>query len=531
MRRCLALALALSLPVGGDAAGQAPDAVLDDALVPQGRVRFDLVPIYRSWDSRFGRTASGVTGREDLGEDLTTASAETLFPGTASLVSAIEAMSGSPGYVPVLGETLGRVTKDITRVEFGGHIGIFDWLTIGAVLPWTRTRTNVDVYFGPDTLGGDLGLNPRATAGGTVNTFLSALQAADASAQSNASQVCGTSPGSAACTDAQGLADRTAAFSTAAASAYAASPFFPVAGSTTATSLEAAVATLDADLVAAGLSGVGASMVFASEWIDPDTFRRLSATSGFGVEGDTIGDVRPIWLAGDLELSASFRILRGAVQDTAQTVPTLSYELLGTVLTRLPTGSIDHPDNFFDVGTGDGQTDLEGRIGGELLLAGRLGLRAGGRYGVQMPRTLIRRVAPPEQILAPRSSRQLVEWDPGSYFGFEVAPSYLFSPEMMVGAEYRVYRKYRDTYTLTGPSVGAPVDPVVMQIESGVTVHHIGAILRYDTVARRMATGAGTPLQLHLRLQRAVAGGGGQTPVTTRLEFGLRLFRRFWGVP
>jgi hypothetical protein len=79
--------------------------------------------------------------------------------------------------------------------------------------------------------------------------------------------------------------------------------------------------------------------------------------------------------------------------------------------------------------------------------------------------------------------------------------------------------------------VGAPVDPTVMQIESGVTAHHVGGILRYDTVARRMATGEGTPLQLHLRVQRAVAGGGGQTPVTTRLEFGVRLFRRFWGAP
>ena len=75
------------------------------------------------------------------------------------------------------------------------------------------------------------------------------------------------------------------------------------------------------------------------------------------------------------------------------------------------------------------------------------------------------------------------------------------------------------------------MDPLVIELESGVTVHQVGGILRYDTVARRMATGSGTPLQLHLRVRRAVAGGGGQTPVTTRLEFGIRLFRRFWGAP
>jgi len=417
------------------------------------------------------------------------------------------------------------------RAVFGGHIGIFDWLTVGAVLPWTRTATNVDVVFQPDTINGDLGLNPVSTNASGVDSFLQALASADAAAQANATQVCGTSPGTPACASAQSLADRAASFASSASTAYGASPFFPIEGSTAAASLGASAAALDADLASAGLPGIGAPMAFATQWVAEDEFATLSAVPGFGVEGAPLGDVRSLWQAGDVEVSAAVRLLEGVVWDSAQAAPKLTYRAVGTFLVRLPTGATDDPDVFLDVGTGDGQLDFEGRLLGEVTFGRRLGLRAAGRYGVQRPRTFVRRVAPPEQVLAPLSSRHLVEWNPGAYFGVEVAPAYFITPELSVAGEYRVYRKWRDEYALTGSSAGAPVDPVVMQIESGVTVHHVGGILRYDTVARRMADGSGWPLQLHLRLLHAVAGGGGQTPVTTHLEFGLSVFRRFWGAP
>ena len=100
---------------------------------------------------------------EALGQDLTTSAGHTLFPGIEALQSAIQAMNAAT-YTPVLGETQARVTADITRVELGGHIGLFDWLTVGAVLPFSRTRTNVDVWFRPDTIAGNLGLNPTVTS-------------------------------------------------------------------------------------------------------------------------------------------------------------------------------------------------------------------------------------------------------------------------------------------------------------------------------------------------------------------------------
>ena len=522
MRRSLALVTLLSL-VG---AAHLSSQVLDDTLVPRGRARIELLPVFTSWESRFGKTAAGATGREKLGEDLTSGAAQTLFPGAESLRSAIEAMSGSAGYTAVLGEAQARVTKDITRIEFGGHVGIFDWLTIGAVLPWTRTRTSLDVAFQPDTIAGDLGRNPAATGSSGVTSFLQSLSTAESAARTNATQVCGASPGSGACTSAQTLADRTAAFLGSATTAYGASAFFPVATSATATSLSQAVSTLSADLIAAGLGGIAAPMAFATLGVSESDYWGLSA--GAGVLGDSLGSVKGLWHAGDAEVSATVRLLEGAVGGSAETPPGVTYRLLATVLGRLPTGLTDSVDVFLDVGTGDGQSDLEGRLLGQATFGRHLGVQVGVRYGVQRPRTLVLRVAPPETVVAAYSTRHTVEWTPGAYLGLEVAPVWRLSDELSIAAEYRVFRKYRDAYELAGTSVGAPVDPAVLEIESGVTLHEVGGALRFDTMARWLGQGA-RPFQAHLRVVRAVAGGGGQTPVTTQVEFGVRLFRRLWG--
>jgi hypothetical protein len=521
MRRSLALLTLLSLVGAAHVSAQ----VLDDALVPRGRVRLELSPVFTNWQSRFGRTGAGATGREALGEDLTGGAAQALFPGAESLRSAIEAMSGMSGYTAVLGETQARVTKDITRIEFGGHIGLFDWLTVGAVFPWTRTRTSVDVAFRPDTIAGDLGRNPSATSASSVTSFLQELSTAESAAQTNATQVCGASPGSGACTSALALADRTATFRSSAASAYGASAFFPVGTSATATSLSQAVATLSADLIAAGLRGIAVPMAFATQSVSESDY--WSLPTGAGVQGAPLGSVKGLWGAGDVEVSATVRVLEGAIGGSAEAPPGFTYRLIATVLGRLPTGQVDDPDVFLDVGTGDGQTDLEARVLGQTTLGRRLGFQLGARYGVQRPRTLVLRVAPPENVLAPSSTRHELEWTPGAYFGVEIAPVWRLSNELSIAGEYRAFRKYRDSYELTGMSVGAPVDPSVLELESGVTLHEVGGTIRYDTMARWLSEGA-RPLQAHLRVLHAVAGAGGQTPLTTQVEFGVRLFQTIW---
>jgi hypothetical protein len=518
----LPILLATLLLVASDLGAQ----VLDDALVPRGLARVEVSPVFTSWGSRFGRLPDGSTRREHLGEDLTSSAAQNIFPGADALRAAVESMTGLSGYTPLLGETQARITKDITRVELSGHLGVFDWLTLGAVFPITRTRTNLDVWFRPDTIAGDLGLNPNVTSAGTVSAFLQSLASAETSAQTNATQVCASSPGSPACASAQALSARASSFRSSASGAYGASAFFPFENTTTAASLLQSLASLSGDLIAAGLPGISAFMPFANERVTEEQFWTLPRAPASGVRGSPLASVKGPWSTGDVELSAVVRILDTG-EPGADGSSGLGARVLATALVRLPTGAVPNPDTLLNVGTGDGQLDLEGRLLGQLTFGRRLGLQVGGRYGVQQPRTLVQRVAPPEMVLAPATTRQLVEWTPGAYFGVEIAPVLRFTDELDLVAEYRLFRKYRDTYALTGLSVGAGVDTSVLEVESGFTLHEVGGSLRYDTVWR---LGSGVrPIQAHMRVMHAVAGSGGQVPVTTQLELGVRLFRRIWG--
>ncbi|HET9948230.1 MAG TPA: hypothetical protein VFQ22_04885, partial [Longimicrobiales bacterium] len=458
MPRSLPLAplVALLLCAPG-ASGQA----LDDDVVPRGRVRVSVNPIFTSWGSRFGEDASGARVREDLGDDLTAASALDLFPGAETLRASIATLTAMRDYAPVLGSTDARVTKDVTRVEFGAHLGVFDWLTVGAVLPWTRTRTSVDVQFRSDTLASDLGMSPTLTDPAAVSAFLSGLGAAESAARASADQTCAASPGSPECASALALADRASAFLQSATGAYGATPFFPHAGTATAAALSAASTSLDTDLAAAGLPAIGAPMPFATAWVLESDFATLP--TGPGVGASALRDVRGLWHAGDVEVSLTARLLQGASRPAEPRppgapfqAPGLSYRVLLTLLARLPTGVTDDPDTLLDVGTGDGQTDLEARLLGDVSLGSRLSLRAAARYGIQRPRTLVRRVVPHEVVLAGVDTRQLVEWTPGSYVGVEASTAFHFSDDLSVGAEYRLFRKQSDTYELAGPSVGAP---------------------------------------------------------------------------
>ena len=208
----------------------------------------------------------------------------------------------------------------------------------------------------------------------------------------------------------------------------------------------------------------------------------------------------------------------------------MSYSLLAGGVVRLGTGVAPSADVPLSLGSGDGQTDLEGRALGRLTLGPRIGLAAGAVYGVQRPRTITRRIAPPATVFAPLSSRQVVRWSPSNYWGLEAQPLWRVSEALGIAVEYRFFKKGEDTYeAVSGSSLPSGLDPSVLASGSGFTRQEIGIALTYETLAPWRRGSVNRLLQLHGRLSRAVSGSGGRAPATTRVEFGVRLFRRFWG--
>lgn len=521
-------AVTLLLALGATTFAGAADLgaqILDHTMVPRGRIRLQASPVFSAWDTRFGRTAEGEV-QEALGDDLTDPTTLSLFPGIASLVSTVRDVTAA-SFDPVLGSTSSRVTQDVTRIEFGGHVGVMDWLTVGVVFPWTRTRTAIDVAFAPDTANANVGLNPTITVSSAVDAFLSSTAAADAATEAYAQSECAAGP-SPSCNAAQDLADRAALFDSALRTAYAASPFFPLSGTPVGDALAQSGSQLSADLTAAGLGGLDPVVLSNELLAEEGDLALLPAVAGSGIESGPLTTRQSLWSAGDVEVSARVSLLDNLTptrEDWSR--PGLGYRLTGRLLVRLPTGTRADPDLPLDLGTGDAQTDVQGGLTGTLRFGSRVGLTAGGYYGVQGSTTITTRVARPEVVLAPLSTRSEVTFRPGSYVGLAVAPSLHLAPSITLAGEYRFFHKARDAFELI--DLASPLNPSVLAVESGVKAHMIGGGLRYDTVDAWRRGEASLPIEVHLRLLTTFAGSGGQVPKATRVEAGLRLFRRIWG--
>ena len=522
MRLSLTTALLTTILAAPSLSAQA----LDQTMVPRGRLRLQASPIFWSWDTRFGRAADGSESTERLGDDLTDPTGLALFPGIPTLTQIVRQVTGDGAYDPVLGPTDGRITQEMTRIEFGGDIGVFDWLTIGAVVPWVRNRTAVDLIFRPDTINGNLGLNPTITDPGGVNAFLVSTMSADAAAQSNATSMCSGGP-SAPCTSAQALATRTSGLNSSLQAAYAASPFFPLVGTTEGTALAQVATTLSADLTAAGLPGLSA-LTLANETLAADGLALLPTVAGANIDALLPLQTRKgLWAVGDVEVSARLRLLDNLTPSPGAPEPGFGYRVTGSFLARLATGTQEDPDVLLDIGTGDRQMDLQGGLAAQVRLGGRIGLAVSGYYASQGSTTLVKRVAPPELAMPPAATRREVKWQPGTFVGFDLSPALHLSSTLTLAGEYRFFQKRRDSFELVSPD--QTLDPVVLALESGVKIHQVGGGLRYDTVEPWLRGDASRPIELHLRLLHSLKGSGGQTPESTRIEAGIRLFRRFWG--
>jgi hypothetical protein len=519
--------LALSLP---DASAQ----VSDDTLVPRGHLRLQSTTSFTAWTSRFGeRMEDGalVSGEETLGSDLTDESGTGLFPAIADLEEHLRALSGDAAYSGVLGATSARVGQDVTRVDLGAHFGVFDWLTVGVVVPLVKRHTTVEVAVRQSGVDSDLGISPVIAESDAVQRFLDALSRAHAASLARAVTLCSADPAGGGCSEAESLADRVGSFSSGSQGAYFASGFFPMQGSGIAQALSDALAALDIDLTDAGLGGIGTTMTFSTERLTGESLADAPSMPALGINGTALRGLTSLWTIGDVEVSALGRILEGEVRDSGSVAPRLSYSLAAGALVRLGTGLVDADDAFLDLGTGDGQMDIEARVLGFLGVGSRVGVHVGLKYGVQQAVSVVRRVAPPELVMPPIHTLRAVRWSPGSYFTLNIEPVWRLTPGLSALASYSLYSKGLDSYSILGdePEGSIPVDITDLERETGVTVHRAGVGLRYSTLEPWRTGEASRPLELHFRVMSSIAGSGGHTPVASRVEFGIRLFRGILG--
>lgn len=459
----------------------------------------------------------------------------TALPGTSGLQDALREALARPEYQASLGRARVRIQETRVRVPVQVDLGITDWLTVGATVPLVKRRSEVAAVFRSDTASADLGVSPTVGSPSAPQLFLQSLSGAVDAMAARAESLCSAGPDSAECLGARAALGDGRSFLDALSRAYDAR-FFPFAGSGTGGALRARLGLLGNRFSVYGVTSVPGpeSLPLADGPLGEGGLQRLAADPEVGVAGDSIRTWQSLWEMGDVELHGAVRLLERRPPDTAGFFdrPTLLLGVGGLV--RLATGVPHDPDNFVDLGSGDGQMDVEVRVFGDLGFARRVGVWADVRYGVQMEGEVTRRIAPPDVVLAPASTRAPVTWNPGDYLELEVAPRWRLTPELAAAARYRFFRKGMDRYSLAGPvgtagTGGEPLEPSLLERETGETLHEVGLSLVYSTLAASRTGRAGLPLEARVRYRRAVAGSGGLTRRGSRYEAGLRLFWRLWG--
>ena len=515
------LLLAALLGSAQDATAQYPDA----RIVPRGALRLDFAPEYISYSERFASDGT----IEPLGTDFTDESAGVrLIPSMWTPQNAIRSIIGDPAYTIDAGAFRTTLDADIRRFPLNLELGISNRLTITASIPLVTTRAQVNFVI--DSTNSDMGLNEAGfTQEAGTRQLLEELQAGAAFVES---QIAGGGygcPGSAQCAEAQALVSRTRTLTSdlmalTGVLAQGVNPILPpnapLESSSAGLAVIAAVEAVKADLATFGATPVSQSLALPTSPADTTRYNDMLVRDGWAYGADPLSFVKYTMKFGDAEVGVRWSALQGG---------SLRAVLGGTV--RLPTGKVDTPENFVDIGTGDRQLDIAldaeavWRFGSILALAGM------ASYTFQLGDNLERRITSHTRPIAIAATQQLVSRNLGDYFEAGLYPTIYLSRSFVAYGSAYYYYKPTDRFDLTGsyslPDDQLPTDITGLEFETSRETLSFGAGIHYYSTEGRHTTKL--PIEAGIDYRTAFQGTGGMTPKVSRLTFYLRLYLRLWG--
>ncbi len=489
-------------------------------LLPVGQFRVEINSLFHFADERFGRRVEGgslIKEVEPLEFDFVDAAVGTrLFPAFEDLEADLATAAGTTIMPVVLGRTRAVLTRDEVWLPIRLDVGLLDWLTVGAMVPFSRRRAEFATSIQTD--GADVGV-PPATAG----DFLGEVSTANSALTGIVAGLCTADPLSPECSQAADLLAVGEGFHEALLRGYGDYGVFPLEGSGTGDALQSRTTSLLNAYQAVGVAAFPTTIPLATEMLTEATYLDLVSNPAFRVQGDSLATWRSPWELGDVEIHANARLWGiGLETGPNEPQPHIRLEIGAGVLFRLGTGRTDSPRNFLDTGSGDGQNDIELSGFGTLSVGRRLGLVGEVRYGMQQSVLVLRRVTAPDRIFAPVSAQQVVRWDPGDFLQVRVSPRLSLTKEIALTFDVRYFTKKADGYSSVEAGVG--LDPGVLELETSEKSLGIGGGVVYSTVQ----SGEGR-VEARFLVQQTVSGSGGATPKTWRLEAGFRFYGGLWG--
>lgn len=529
----------------------------DDATVlPRGMVRVTISP---TWNRAHERFADGTGSRrkgevEPLAADFDLDSlGVSVLPALAPVQAGLQAILGA-GAMPAVsaGRLLTRFDASVAHTPLLAEYGVTSRLTLGVMVPLVRTRTEVSVNPNPTGTEATVGLNPAWTntqARAANAMVVSQLTAASQQLQQRLQDCAGSSDPSCSAIN----ADRAAAQQLVTAAANAATgienvygvsaarpgtPFSPVHFSSLQQGVEARLAALSTGFstflgAPAGEGWISAQPVGAPPLAYAD-LQQVIADSAFGILADTLQSVERRSI-GDMEIGAKFLLFDSFGGEPPQRAePGAGFRVSAAALVRLGTGLRETPFNLVDIGTGDGQLDMEGRVFADVILGRRFWASVVARYGVQRPDVQSFRVPDaPHQPFPPASRLVALRRDLGDYLMAEVSPRLIVTENIGFAASYQYLSKGEDSYTLApgavvDPDSVAAFDPAVLAV--GTARHEQRALVAvtYSNLAAYYRGRARIPMEVSLTVGRTLSGDG-NAPRASITGLSFRFYNRLFG--
>lgn len=521
----------------------------DDAtVVGRGVLRLRLATSSTRYDSRYG---GGAEGRSSvpLGFPLTFDSiGAAQLPSLLPVRAALRQITGLPSLELSLGRSVARVTATVQSFPLAVELGVTDRLSIGLLVPIVRTRSEVSFNANPLGREGNIGFNP-ALSNETLREQNNSLFAQlDAAASALAARIgeCQATPNASGCAivNQRGAAElaRTASLTAGLRQVYGTGTFVPTVGSTA----DAAIRQNVQDLAATYTDVFGlrdsqnqplitsAGPESARTLVGANDLNTILADSDVGFGIAPIQTIQRIGV-GDIEVGAKFQLLGTLNERQRLSSPEgFHFRTAITGIARLGTGTPDLPQNIVDIGTGDGQNDVEARSQSDLVFGRRVWFSVVGRYGIQLADERVLRVTDRLTPLAEAFRQQLVSRNLGDYLEVELTPRFIVNDFFSVSAQYSFRRKEQDRHTgrfQTADASGNPIELDASILDAGTEQQEsrAGAGIAYSTVLAHQRGRARYPIEIFLHHVQTISGSGAGVQKIKQQMLQLRLYRRVFG--
>jgi len=553
---CLStVALAFIAAFAVPAPAQRVLGVGDDALVlPRGVFRFRTLGQWTQFNERYGKDTPGRPNGslEPLGIDFTL---DTIgvkqFPNLATLQGGIQLLTGNPSWYATLGNTHVDLRDRVTAYPFVFELGLTSKFSLGIQIPYVTTHSMT--FFNVNTTGiqGNLGFNPAlAVPAAAAQNAAFSTQFATAAATLQASlDACAANPAaSPQCpalnanrANANALIANSTRFAGGVNQIYTTSPFIPIVGTDAQLTIEARTAAFRSLYQQFGVASIAPTMTgpFASQSrLTLRDAQRILSDTAFGIVADPLTSTGHSHI-GDIDLGAKFSVYDSFAGVTEKRLSPhgLNFRTAVGAMFRIPSGQIESPNNFIDVGTGRGAKVIEGRWFGDVLVGSHFWQSFIVRYNRPFADDQEMRIIDlPNQELAPLYRRQTVQRKLGAAFEFETTPRIVINDFFALSGQY-VYRHkaqdhYTGTFTIPATITGfAPVnlDASTLDLETETWEHRAGGGVSFSNIYAFEQGQAKVPFEVTYLHWQTVKGSGGNQPKFFTDQIQLRLYAKLFG--